>query len=67
MRVHPAILLVLIALTIPLVVEFRTMAVWLGVELTVGQTVGIGVLVVGAVLAWAVFSDSSGSQNVGNE
>lgn len=67
MRVHPAILLVLIALTIPLVVEFRTMAVWLGVELTVGQAVGIGGLLVGALLVWALFSDSNGSQNVGNE
>lgn len=67
MRVHPALLLVLIALTIPLVVEFRTIAVWLGVELTVGQTVGIGVLIVVALLAWAVFSDSNGSQNVRGE
>ena len=67
MRVHPALLLVLIALTIPLVVEFRTVTVWLGVELTIGQTVGIGVLIVVALLAWTVFSDSNGSQNVRGE
>ena len=55
MRVHPALLLVLLALTIPLVVELRTMAVWVGVELSLAQTAAVGALLIGALLVWALF------------
>ena len=66
MRVHPALLLVLIAMTVPLVVELRTVAVWVGVELSLGQTALIGVFAVVAILAWAVFPDVRGSWIVRN-
>lgn len=66
MRVHPAVLLVLIALVVPLVVELRTVAVWVGVELSLAQTAVIGVFVVGALVAWAVFPDVRGSRTVRN-
>ena len=55
MRVHPALLLVLLALTIPFVVELRTMAVWVGIELSLAQTGAVGALLIGALLLWALF------------
>lgn len=55
MRVHPAVLLVLVALAVPVVVEARTMLVWVGVDLTVGQTVALGALLVAGILLWAIF------------
>ncbi|WP_254863020.1 hypothetical protein [Halovivax gelatinilyticus] len=54
MRVHPALLLVLVALTVPFVVELRTMAVWVGIELSLVQTAVIGVVLVCALLVWAL-------------
>ena len=66
MRVHPALVLVLIAMTVPLVVELRTVAVWVGVELSLGQTALIGVFAVVAILVWALFPDVRGSWIVRN-
>ena len=60
MRIHPATLLVLIALTVPLVVELRTMLVWVDVELSIAQTATIGVLLVGLIVAWALFPEQNG-------
>lgn len=67
MRVHPAVLLVLLALTIPFIVELRTVAVWIGIELTIGQTAVIGALVVGAVIAWALLPEANGRQRLSGE
>ena len=57
MRFHPAVLLVIVALTVPLVVELRTMAVWIGLELSVAQTLAIGAVVIGAIVAWAMLPE----------
>ena len=59
MRVHPALLLVAIAFTIPVIVELRTILVWIDVELTVVQTVVIGVVTVAAILTWALLPEQS--------
>ncbi|WP_290819294.1 hypothetical protein [Halovivax sp.] len=66
MRVHPALLLVLLALTIPLVVELRTMAVWVGIELSIAQTAAVGAVLIGALVVWALFPAADVSPEAGN-
>lgn len=63
MRVHPAVLLVVVALAVPFVVELRTVLVWFGVELSIAQTVTIGAIVIGAIVAWAVLEPRNGNES----
>lgn len=57
MRISKGALLVVVAVLVPIVVEFRTARSWFGVELSVLETVAIGLAVVAAVLAWAVWPE----------
>lgn len=59
MRVHPAVVLVLVALVVPFVVEARTMLVWVGIDLSVAQTIVLGVVVVALILGWALYPERS--------
>ena len=47
-------LLVLIAILIPFIVQIRTVAGFLGIEVTVAQNAAIGALVIAVVILWAV-------------
>ncbi len=67
MRLSKGGLLVVLALLTPLLVELRVVAGWLNVELSVAQTVLIGLVLVGMVLAYAFWPESDkGSQTEGN-
>ncbi|ELY71536.1 hypothetical protein [Natrinema versiforme] len=60
MRISPGALLVVIAVLVPFVVEFRTALSWFGVELSVLESVALaGVLVLG-LLVWAMWPQNGG-------
>jgi len=61
MRIDPALLLVVLVLSVPFIVEFRTVAAWVGVDLSLLQAALIGVAVLGAIVVWAVTGDSGGN------
>ncbi|WP_247728827.1 hypothetical protein [Halovivax limisalsi] len=67
MRIDPAVLLVVMALAIPLIVELRTVAAWVGIDLTLVETAVVGVALLGAIVAWALSGDSgeNGSKPTG--
>ncbi|AGB33172.1 hypothetical protein C488_16432 [Natrinema pellirubrum DSM 15624] len=55
MRISKGALLVVVALLVPFVVEFRTALSWFGIKLTVLESLALaGVLVLGLLL-WAVW------------
>ena len=54
MRTSPARLLILIALALVVVIELRTVLAFFHIEVTVGETVVIGLLTIGALLVWAL-------------
>lgn len=54
MRIEPATLLVLIAILIPFIVQLRTVAGFIGVELSVQLHAAIGVFIIGALVMWAL-------------
>ena len=58
MRISPAGLLVVLALAVPVVVQLRTVLAFVGIHITAVQTVVIGVLVLAAIVLWAVFPES---------
>ena len=58
MRISPAGLLVVLALAVPVVVQLRTVLAFVGIHITALQTVVIGVLVLAAIVVWAVFPES---------
>ena len=58
MRISPASLLVVLALVVPFIVEFRTVAAWIGIELSIVQTVLVGVVVLGAIVVWALLPET---------
>lgn len=51
MRISKGALLVVVAVLVPIVVEFRTALSWFGIELSVLETVVVGLAVVVAVVA----------------
>ncbi|AGB17564.1 hypothetical protein Halru_2997 [Halovivax ruber XH-70] len=61
MRIDPALLLVVLVLAVPFIVELRTVAAWVGIDLSLLQTVLIGVAILGAIVVWAVTGDSGGN------
>lgn len=54
MRISKAGLLVLVAFVFPVVVELRTVLAWLGVEMSVTESLLLGVAAIVAVVAWAM-------------
>ncbi|QRV16595.1 CbaC protein [Haloterrigena salifodinae] len=62
MRISKAGLLVVAAIIIPIVVEFRTALSWFGIELSVLEGVALAVAIVLAIVVWAVWpSDGNGN------
>ena len=59
MRISPEALLVLIAITIPFLVQLRTVLFYIGFEPTVAQSVGSGIVVIGAIVLWAFLPEIS--------
>ncbi|WP_049922606.1 hypothetical protein [Halopiger djelfimassiliensis] len=55
MRTSKGTLLVVFALTLPFLVELRTVLAWVNVELTVLESVGIALAILLALLAWAMW------------
>ncbi|AFZ73019.1 hypothetical protein [Natronobacterium gregoryi] len=53
MRVSKAGLMVLLAFVVPLTVELRTVLAWFNVELTVLESVLVGLAVIAAIVVWA--------------
>lgn len=62
MRISTGALLVVVAVLVPFVVEFRTALTWIGIDLSVLESVVLaGVLVLG-LLIWAVWSENGGGE-----
>ncbi|QCS43828.1 CbaC protein [Natrinema versiforme] len=62
MRISPGALLVVVAVLVPFVVEFRTALSWFGVELSVLESVALaGVFVLG-LLVWAMWPQNGGDE-----
>ena len=61
MRLSPGLLLVAIAFVVPIVVEFRTVAAWFGIEITPLETVALGVVMVVALVAYAFWPQREAS------
>lgn len=54
MRISKGTLLVVVAVLVPFIVEFRTALSWFGITLSVLETAVLGSAVVLALLIWAV-------------
>ncbi|PCR88760.1 CbaC protein [Natrinema ejinorense] len=63
MRISKGALLVVIAVLIPFVVEFRTALSWFGITLSALETAVLGIAVVLAVLLWAVWPPSETTES----
>jgi len=61
MRIDPVLLLVVLVLAVPFIVELRTVAAWVGIDLSLLQTAIVGVALLGAIVVWAVTGDSGGN------
>ncbi|QCC60330.1 CbaC protein [Natrinema thermotolerans] len=61
MRLSKGALLVVIAVLIPFVIEFRTALSWFGITLSVLETGVVGLAVVIALLAWAMWPQEDGA------
>ncbi|RQG92814.1 CbaC protein [Natrarchaeobius halalkaliphilus] len=57
MRISNGALLVVVALTVPLLVELRTVLSWVSVELTVLESTLLGGVLIGTVLVWALWPE----------
>ncbi|MFP9191600.1 CbaC protein [Natronosalvus vescus] len=57
MRISRGALLVLLAFTVPVLVELRTVLGFFDIELSLTGVLIIGVLVVGGILFWATFPE----------
>lgn len=57
MRVQPSVLLVVLAIALPFIVQIRTLAGFVGYDMTAGQNAAIGALLILAIVLWAVWPD----------
>ncbi|MDF9748279.1 CbaC protein [Natrinema salsiterrestre] len=66
MRISKGAFLVVVAILVPIIVEFRTALSWFGITLSVFETIGLGLVVVLTVLVWAVWppTDDTGTESV---
>lgn len=54
MRISKGTLLVVVAILVPFIVEFRTALSWFGITLSIFETAVLGLTVVLTLLVWAV-------------
>ncbi len=66
MRIAPAHLLVLLAVLLPFIVQIRTVAGFLGLEVTVAQNAAIGALIILAVILWAMMPEDGSNARTPN-
>ncbi len=52
-RIDPVVLLVLLVFTVPILVQLRTVAFYLGFEPTVTQSIILGLAVIVVIVGWA--------------
>lgn len=57
MRVDPAVLLVILALALPFIVQLKTIADFVGYNMTLTQHVAIGTAALLAILTWAFWPE----------
>ncbi|SER52818.1 CbaC protein [Natrinema salaciae] len=62
MRISKGALLVVVAFLVPFVVELRTALSWVGIKLSVLESVGLAGLFVLAIVAWAVWSPNGDAE-----
>ncbi|UHQ98922.1 CbaC protein (plasmid) [Natrinema zhouii] len=55
MRISKGALLVVVAVLVPFIVEFRTALSWFGITLSVFETIVLGLAIVLALLVWAIW------------
>ena len=53
MRIHPAVLFVLIGISIPFIIQSRTVAHYAGIDMTAVHTLILGIVVIGAMIVYA--------------
>lgn len=56
-RIDPVVLLVLLVFAIPVLVQLRTVAFYLGFEPTVSQSVALGLAVMAVIVCWAYWPE----------
>lgn len=61
MRISRGALLVLIAFSIPVIVEFRTVLGFFGIELSLAGAFLIGAIIIGAITFWATLPEGENS------
>ncbi|MDQ2050768.1 CbaC protein [Natronolimnohabitans sp. A-GB9] len=61
MRVSKEALLIILAFIAPIIVELRTVLAWANIELTVLESVVLGLAIVALVLVWAFFPEDESS------
>lgn len=57
MRVDPAVLLVILAIALPFIVQLKTIAGFVGYNMSVSQHAVIGAVVVLAIVVWGVWPE----------
>ncbi|WP_440766946.1 CbaC protein [Natronorubrum sp. DTA7] len=57
MRISKGALLVVLAFTVPLVVELRTVLAWVNIDLSLFESAAIGLVIVGLVVVWALLPE----------
>lgn len=60
LRISGAALLVVAGLLVPLVVEFRTVLAFFGIDVGVLESLALGVVLFAVVLAWAIRPGENG-------
>ena len=57
MRISKEMLAVLLAFSVPVIVQFRTVTGFLGFEASVAETILFGIVLVSLILAWACWPE----------
>lgn len=67
MRVSRAGLLVAIAILVPILVELRTVLAYFDIQLSVAETILLGAVAIGALLAWAMLPENDSRKEANGE
>ena len=65
MRISRGALLVLIAMSVPIIVELRTVASFVGIEIPLSMTLVLSLLVVVALVFWATLPPKQEPESTG--
>ena len=67
MRISTEALAILLAFTVPIVVQFRTVMAFLGFEVGVVESVLFGIVLVALILSWAFWPERGGTSEGNSE